>query len=57
MMDLKFPQNRTINEEFDFWGVKGAGGVRSTPILKIRNSLLQNGENVPLQILAKSHHK
>ena len=29
MLCLKFNQNRTINQEFDFWGVKGVvlGGV------------------------------
>ena len=26
MLRFKFQQNRTINEEFDFWEVKGAGG-------------------------------
>ena len=25
MLYFKFHKNRTINEEFDFWGVKGAG--------------------------------
>ena len=36
MLRFKFQQNRTINEEIDIWGVKGA------LISKIRWSLIEN---------------
>ena len=44
----KFQQNRTINEEFDFCVVKGAGkggggGVRGAPISKFGKTFIQNG--------------
>ena len=42
MLRFNFQQNRTINEEFDFSGVKVVGGVRVAPILKFRKSLIQN---------------
>ena len=40
MFGFKFQQNNIINEEFDFWGVEGAGqggGVRC-PDFKIRKT-------------------
>ena len=47
MLYLKFHQNRTINEEFKFWGIKQrgteGGGGRGSPIQKIRKSPIQNG--------------
>ena len=35
MLCFNFHQNRTINEEFDFWGVKGAWGSEGCPNFKI----------------------
>ena len=36
MLSLRFNLNRTINEEFDFWGVKALRGRQGHPISKIR---------------------
>ena len=44
MFRLKFQQNCTINEEFDFWGIKR---VRGAQISKIPKSLIQNGCTKP----------
>ena len=46
-MCFKFDQNRTINEEFDFWGVNGGRGVgRGAPISKIRKISIQNSGSI-----------
>ena len=34
MFHFKFQQNLTINEEFDFWWVKGARGCEGCPNFK-----------------------
>ena len=47
MLYFKFHQNHTINEEFDFWGVKGAGGLKGALNSKIERSLIQNGDPNP----------
>ena len=39
MLCFKFQQNRTINEEFKFWGVRGEGErERREGYLKFKNS-------------------
>ena len=40
MFRFEFQQNRTMNGEFDFWGVKWAGGYRITQFKKIQKKLL-----------------
>ena len=51
MLCFKFYQNRTINEEFDSWGVNAPPplprGGQEAQILKIRNNLIQNGGSNP----------
>ena len=58
-------QNRNVHEEFDFFDgggrscqeVKGPRAGKGTPIHEFQSQLLLANENIPFQILAKSHHK
>ena len=42
-----FIKNRTINEEFDCWGVKAPRGGQEDPISKIQKSPIQNSSPNP----------
>ena len=42
MLGYKFHKNRTINEEFDFWGLKVLPRETGRPDSKIRKNLIQN---------------
>ena len=48
-MGFKFQQNPTINEEFDFWGVKTPRRGQGESISKIRKIMIQNGGPNPHQ--------
>ena len=57
LLGLKFQQNRTINEEFDFFEGGGGEGAEEFSLNSNPNYHWKTYENVAFQISGKSYHK